>query len=71
MGRSSITVSDDAKARFDEFKRNGETVEAAFLRLLDAAEDEFRGDVLTEAHIDDIAAEVAARTSTRLYEDLR
>lgn len=79
MSRTSLSISHEAKARFDEFKNPDETNEAAFLRLLDAAEgvnsDEFTDgvpeDVLTESHIDDLVAQTAARTADELESRLR
>lgn len=48
MSRSTLSVSEDNKDRFDAFKQSGETVNEAFGRLLGAATDE-----CTSAETDD------------------
>lgn len=70
MGRSTLTISEDHKDRFDSFKDGSETVDEAFGRLLDAATGELTTDdsdgVDTDellARLDDLQAELPKRTA--------
>lgn len=44
MGRTSLPVTTETKARFDEFKQDSETIDAAVNRALDDADGEFTPD---------------------------
>ena len=77
MGRKGISIDEGVHARGDDIKREGESWSDLLGRAFDALEaqddgaasdrlDEIPDDILTEGHIDDVAAEVERRVERTL-----